>query len=161
MRVRHITLRCRVFTTLLRNSRDVLVFTVRNLGSTEVKLDDIKLLDPSGNEIPVAVKNSQVKIVAFEEYVDGEYQKLLKSYKTLTANYTELRVRYSELSSAYSNLTIKYRDTLEELHKCQSTLNTLNESYNNLSATYSNLLIKHQSVLEELDNYEIKIQRTK
>jgi len=163
----------------------VLFFTVRNLGTADIKLINVKLLDPDGNEIPVTIKNSQVTVVTLEEYVDGKYQELLGNYEILAANYTELKNEYNELtlnynrvveelntwltryqelnssynelSTLYANLAVEYEDTLEELHECQCTLNVLNESYSNLTTAYSDLLVKYRDALRELDRCKYEL----
>jgi prefoldin subunit 5 len=129
-------------------------FRVIQTGSTKIDLVNTKLVDEKGSIIPHTVSGSTIKVLSFEEFVNGEYTKFKEKYDALSENFMEIRAKYEMLNVSYNELLLKH-DTLkadyveltENYKELNSTHYRLKSNYDSLTATYSSLLVSHEELM--------------
>ena len=143
-------------------------FRPKGTGITKIEFREVELRNSNGDLIPCTCIGSQVEVVTFDTWVNGEYQKLSEKYQKLQTQYTDLEAKYSTLSSQYESLAQKH-DALKSDYaglEAKYTLlssehNSLVRKHDTLKSEYAALEAKHRSAVEQVEKTERRLSTTR
>jgi len=135
-------------------------FEAKEIGSTEIILEQTELRDSQGSTILHTISRNtvRVEILSFEVWLDGEYEKLNAKYDELQMQYSDLEEtldtlsgEYNSLSSNYTSLQGDYNSLSSEHTLLESDYTALDSNYASLEEDYDDLSSEHQSMIEQLE----------
>lgn len=115
-------------------------------GTTNIELRDVELRDSNGVVIPCTFIGNEVKVLPFDTWLNGEYEKLSAQYDELQAQYTDLQAKHGTLSDEYDSLNSNYSSLEEDYTTLEPSYSSLQEHHTALESSYSSLQADYASL---------------
>ena len=126
-------------------------FRPKVVSSSEFKVYDIYLYNSSDSLIATGKSTCEIRVVSFEEWVDGEYERLSDEYEDIITQQSELQFNFTILHKSYIDLESAYEQLDSENIELQSHISSIESDVQNLTTQIGDL----QSEIEHLESQQI------
>jgi len=126
-------------------------FIPKMISSSEFKVYDIHLYDSMDRLISTGRSTCEIRVIPFDEWVDGEYEALSEEFDEKITHLSELQQNFTHLQESY----IELESLNEQLHtnntELQNQINTIESNMQDLTTQIDEL----QSEVERLESQQI------
>jgi len=126
-------------------------FIPKMVSSSEFKVYNIYLYDSSDSLIATGRSACEIRVISFDEWVNGEYETLSDEFEEMVTQHSELHSNYTNLHESYINLGSVNEQLQTENIELQSQINTIESDLQDLTAQIEEL----QSEVERLESQQI------